>query len=777
MNDSNPTIPTGDIAFFDNYLPTLEDGTYTISVSSEISGNGIDTSDYFQNPITREFEVRGPQFSLPSTEVHSVYPPDNSNSRYDQFLPNIVLNKRVLPWERYFAPKDKTIPWLCLLVFKESEISINPKTNSALQSSNVRDFLAANDEIMKPDIPLDSIPSDVLKSLCSYIKITAEVFRDIAPKVEELKYLAHVRQVDMTDRAVMDSEERGWFSVITGNRLLKTSGETGERFHVHLVSLEGYYDYMKKDNPTPWPKKKSDPSLDKDIALISLYNWRFLSQPEQLNFAQLVENFVSQSKGQPDNLLLRRYVDGPANSNSSMTDVLTRFQNGYVPLNYQTPMGDKTFAWYRGPLTPVVAQPLPRASSDYHFPSSASVMIFDKKTGLFDQTYAAAWSIGRALALADGSFSQALLRFRRKSYGLIGQLMDNLESIGDATKDDLSQIVQSSVVRDTFKNMIAKQTGNMLSQMLNNPVISATTQQTPSDGQKLTTNRVSPVEATKNFLAAPAVQALLKAEVAEELLPIVQWLARKQLLYDVPFDHLVPDPLMLPVESLRFFYIDQNWLDTLVDGALSVGIQSSKDAFYTRVMRGVITESLTEEVNSIRNKIIGTSTGDVEADSQQQAMSGLLIRSAVISGWPGLAVKAFKGDYQTGTQLKMLRMDRLSPNVLLCVFLDIPDTVTLAEPPQGLSFGVEDNDVINLRQLSDPPGKPLMKDFPQSGGFETFQRSPSNDVLNINDGPDSIIQTLQQSQYLGTTIAPAQFALEMVKAPEQISFKSAKKTS
>ena len=115
MANNDPSIPVGDIAFFDNYLPSLEDGIYTISTKSEITGL-IDTATYFDSPIQQDFEVRGPQFSLPATEVHSVYPPINSSSVYDQYLPNIVLNKRVLPWERYFDVNDKTIPWLCFEV-------------------------------------------------------------------------------------------------------------------------------------------------------------------------------------------------------------------------------------------------------------------------------------------------------------------------------------------------------------------------------------------------------------------------------------------------------------------------------------------------------------------------------------------------------------------------------------------------------------------------------------------------------------------------------------
>jgi hypothetical protein len=770
VND-NPALPVGDIAFFDNYIPSLEDGIYTISAKTEIKGS-IDTGTYFDKPVTQVFEVRGPQFSLAPNEVHSVYPPANSNSAYDQYLPNIVLDKRVLPWERVFNVSDKTIPWLCLMVFAEGEIAIDKDTNSPLTNTTVKDFLSPADDVLKPAIPLDSVPADVLPTACATIQVTAGVFNAIVPKIGELKYLAHVRQVNTGDQAIMGFEDMGWFSVVTGNRLLVSAAETGTRFYVHLVSLEGYYGIMS--GATPWPKKKSDPSQPQDIALASLYNWTFLSQPEKLNFAQLVENFASQSGGNPDNLLLRRPAVAPSNPDPATKATLARLQNGYVPLNYLTPTGDTTFAWYRGPLTPVIAQPLPRPSEDYHFPSSSSMMIYDKATGIFDQSYSAAWSLGQALALADGNFSQALMDYRKKSYSLIGRLMDVLVTANEASQADLAQIIQSSAVRNTFRKIVGEDLGTKLTAIMRREP-AASRNGTPLTAPAAPPN---PVDTVNNFLAEPAVQDFLKEEIEDDLLPVAAWLARKQLLYDIPFDHLVPDQLALPVESLRFFYIDQNWLDSLVDGALGIGVQSSKDSFLNGVMRGVINDTIGAETKLIRSRLLGTATGDTEKDSPAEALSGILVRSAVVSGWPGLAVKAFKGDFATGTPLKLLRMDRLSANVLLCIFLDIPDTIMIAEPQQGLCFGVEDGDVINLRQLSNPPGKPMGKPFPATGGFKSFYRAVTGgtgqNVLNINDGNNSVVQTLQQSSYLNATIGPAQFALEMVKAPEEISFTRSK---
>jgi hypothetical protein len=49
---------------------------------------------------------------------------------------------------------------------------------------------------------------------------------------------------------------------------------------------------------------------------------------------------------------------------------------------------------------------------------------------------------------------------------------------------------------------------------------------------------------------------------------VYSWALGKLRLDNVPAHYLLPDPL--PLEILRFFYIDENWTDALADGALSL---------------------------------------------------------------------------------------------------------------------------------------------------------------------------------------------------------------
>src|SRR5512147_27981 len=56
-----------------------------------------------------------------------------------------------------------------------------------------------------------------------------------------------------------------------------------------------------------------------------------------------------------------------------------------------------------------------------------------------------------------------------------------------------------------------------------------------------------------------------------------RFLARLRLLHGVPFSYLVPDADLLPIESIRFFYVDRAWTDAMVQGVLSVGTITTAD--------------------------------------------------------------------------------------------------------------------------------------------------------------------------------------------------------
>ena len=68
-------------------------------------------------------------------------------------------------------------------------------------------------------------------------------------------------------------------------------------------------------------------------------------------------------------------------------------------------------SWYRGPLSPTAKPTGP--SPDPPIDSPDTVMAYDPTTGMLDVSLAAAWTLGRLLALDDTAFSTALYAWKQ----------------------------------------------------------------------------------------------------------------------------------------------------------------------------------------------------------------------------------------------------------------------------------------------------------------------------------------------------------------------------
>lgn len=191
---------------------------------------------------------------------------------------------------------------------------------------------------------------------------------------------------------------------------------------------------------------------------------------------------------------------------------------------------------------------------------------------------------------------------------------------------------------------------------------------------------------------------------------IRNWLVQLRLLVGVPFQNLVADTELLPEESIRWFYLDRRWTDALVQGALSVGTVNSDDRTHLSGAYPAIRDELdTEERNVRRRSGARRMTGKVEA------ISGFLLRSQAVSGWPGLHVRAFDVDPVEGDRarlpeddprrMRLLRLERLAPAVLLCLFDGVPKVVHIEEPRQGVQFGFDTVDGDGGRRATLKPRK------------------------------------------------------------------------
>jgi hypothetical protein len=204
-------------------------------------------------------------------------------------------------------------------------------------------------------------------------------------------------------------------------------------------------------------------------------------------------------------------------------------------------------------------------------------------------------------------------------------------------------------------------------------------------------------------------QQVASGEPEAEMPPYMEsFLAHLRLLVGSPFEYLVPDPRLLPDESIRFFFLDRSWADRAVDGAVAVGKIGTREQAHHQAHEPAVRQQLdlTERiVRSLQTQsgsfanLKAANDSDRSKNGPADVITGFLLRSAAVSGWPQMDVRAYRVDLPEqldpssadaqNAQLQTLRLERLSPSVLIALFQGIPKLVTLEEPHHGIQFGVE----------------------------------------------------------------------------------------
>jgi hypothetical protein len=261
----------------------------------------------------------------------------------------------------------------------------------------------------------------------------------------------------------------------------------------------------------------------------------------------------------------------------------------------------------------------------------------------------------------------------------------------------------------------------------------------------------------KQFLTLPPAQG------GVNLLPdgVSDWLAALRLTEGVPFQYLVADDRLLPPESIRFFYLDRDWTDALVAGALSVGAITTDDRAQLQALYPQIRDELDADERLVR--VPGNETA---ALGPADVVTGLLIRSRAVSGWPAMHVRAYRdevpddGPDDDPSRLHLMRLERLAPAVLLALFDGVPAVVHIEEPRSGLQFGFE----LTSPQ---PPGA-IAYELPLRTPGTGTETGATVAVPFRPDAPGVVdLADLQQRilAQVGGTGSGAEFALEALRFP------------
>ncbi len=249
------------------------------------------------------------------------------------------------------------------------------------------------------------------------------------------------------------------------------------------------------------------------------------------------------------------------------------------------------------------------------------------------------------------------------------------------------------------------------------------------------------------------------------------WLVRLRLLDDVPFAYLVADSELLPPESIRWFYLDRRWTDALVQGALSVGTINSDDRIQLNAQYEAIRAELDVEERNLRKH-----PDDQRHSGKAGPISGFLLRSSAVSGWPGLHVRAFDVDPAEGDsarydeddprRIRLLRLERLAPAVLLCLFDGIPKVVHIEEPRQGIQFGFMHEDNGNQRKATLRPRDKATFDYLAEDGSKDIDvpfRAGSSGVVDIRRLSEALAKETATGAADG--LDSAEYALQLVRFP------------
>lgn len=630
------------ISFVEHFAPALKAGTYKIELTTHFDNAGI-LPEAFAKKEEWIF-VGGERFNLTPSDIDSVYPPANGLGTFEDTLPHIVFTKAGIPWERdVFPPKEEEeankkgprASWLALLLFHEADPAPAPLP---VRVQDLEPGQLPQGVWFPPDFRPE--PDESSETACHVIDVPRVLFDAIKPSSADLTWLAHARTVSLAHKighAAKPDSGTHEYAVVIGNRLPRA----GQECQVHLVSMESYQPIL--DAPVPQNYHA--------VRMVSLKNWRFKCRDTGGGFLDHVRNLNPISElAQPRNKesdqewkTLQKDVqastDRPIylhfpferNKGGQLKKVFTYLQQGFLPMEHQFRQGLTSVSWYRGAITPLPVPSLikpPALSAD-------ALLIYDPDTGYYDVSYAAAWQLGQLMGLRNKEFSRALFFWKQQTQidhrkKLEKKLLKERLPLLETNEDGVLVLPKF----DELKNSLEK------------PTPSATTQETSGlmDGKHLHSAFSPPKEGQLYKVVANFIQTL-------------------KSLKGVPYNYLIPDPKMLPEESIRFFYLDPNWIHALIDGAMSLGDLVTTEALESRSILKSSIERNQEKVPS----------GNY---------SGFVLRSSMLKIWPGLEIRL------RGTEKGFVRLDRLGEEVLLGIVEGELSGIELREPPEGLHFGV-----------------------------------------------------------------------------------------
>ena len=238
-------VGEGKFKLYAKLNPPLEAGLWRIRANQKFSAQtaeaSLDASSLKVDEENIHLRIRSPRYILPPDQILSTYPPANSFGSYGSRLPQVVIKRRTLPWERRLEGAPANTPWLALVLIAEGEA----KLETGVDVENC----------VTKGVELDGL-KEVARGNCLVVR--RSVIDKVFPTKNDVDLLAHAREVDIHDTELMMGDDDGFLAVVISNRLpVPGRDENGNdapiKYLACLVNLEGQYDVLLDRSPDPVP--------------------------------------------------------------------------------------------------------------------------------------------------------------------------------------------------------------------------------------------------------------------------------------------------------------------------------------------------------------------------------------------------------------------------------------------------------------------------------------------------------------------------------------------
>ena len=711
------------LRFEQHHLPGLEAGEYRVRIEQTLEmqdpqpGGGTKTKKVMA-PAEAYFAVAGKRFQPLGAELVQVYPPENGVGEYERTFPHVVLSNPSMPWGRSpcraqapVAPgpanEEADVPtWLAVLLLDETDgVPLQPLT---MQVKNLFDPPDAAGRACHSCFSVAAAPAtsqqkqeneldigEALGDPCLILDIPLQTFWRIAPSLNDLRVLAHVRLTSTAAKPTRgiagpapgaqapkagDDDATAAYAIVVGSRM----PNTGCQSRAYLVSLENLATLLPNDDGSP-PLTAGVAAADL-VRLPCLASWAFTSTGSGRHFETLMGALAAVEKPGPaaspapsgpvaHDYALRRPQPPAGDDSAADRAARAALRMGFVPMRHQTRDGGGTVSWYRGPLTPYRVGGCTPAQYD----SADAATCYDPDTGLFDVSYAAAWQLGRLMALQAKSFSIALHNWRRGDARAVSAHLQ-----GHAMAQSVAQANRHMPRLGALGSLLGA-----FAQAPDRP----TTAQLPSLHQGYAVQAALHRDAMSD---ATAIAEAIDIQAVPDA--VAAWLGALQLLGGVPFHYLVPDEHMLPPESLRFFAVDAHWVEALTDGACSIGRGGNAEAAHHEALQPALRAAAVAAAYRQRAAALGAPPAqqpDMAAAGTLPPLTGFLLRSSAVKFWPNLQANGYgptnDGRSKDRAALDLLRFEHLADDLVIGIFAgETLGRLDLHEPPEGVHFGLDD---------------------------------------------------------------------------------------